>query len=82
MPGRARLAGGGGGTSRNMAAPRVVPDSTSAARTTAAAVQLLRSAGKCAWLVNCPPVQPGPPLPARSRGHYPLGTHNRPTGHP
>ena len=45
------------GTSRNMPGRRVAPDSASAARTTAAAVQLLRSAGKCAWLANCQPVQ-------------------------
>jgi DNA-binding IclR family transcriptional regulator len=60
------------GASRKIAAPPLKPVSASAARTTAAAVQLLRSSGKCAWLANCQPVQYEPsswrcaPMPPKS----------------
>jgi predicted O-methyltransferase YrrM len=47
----------GAGMSRKTPAPPLNPVSASAASTTAAAVQLLRSAGKCASLANCQPVQ-------------------------
>ena len=43
--------------SRNTPAPRLKPVSASAARTTAAAVQLDRSRGNGAWSANCQPVQ-------------------------
>ena len=39
----------------------MVRDRASAARIMAAAVQLLRSAGKCAWFSYCHPVQYPPP---------------------
>src|SRR5215831_19465381 len=45
------------GTSRKMAAPGLKPDRASAASTTAAALQLLRSSGKCTALAYCQPVQ-------------------------